>query len=120
MQQRLGGHAADVQASAAQGGSTLDTGGLQPQLPGPNRRVIPAGPTAQNDHVVVAHCCSPLGLIKNYVRNMSVSRDFGQGLSQEAGARLVMKNSKRKFHRNRYKVTAYNGASVVSVHGPGF
>ncbi|AEA72156.1 Hypothetical protein PSEBR_m1751 [Pseudomonas brassicacearum subsp. brassicacearum NFM421] len=51
---------------------------------------------------------------------MSVSRDFGQGLSQEVGAGLVMKNSKRKFHRNRYKVTAYNGASVAFVHGPGF
>ncbi|KIR13072.1 hypothetical protein PFLU4_58270 [Pseudomonas fluorescens] len=59
MQQGLGGHAADVQAGAAQGGSAFDTGGFQAQLPGPNRRVIPAGSAAQNDHVVVAHRCSP-------------------------------------------------------------
>lgn len=51
---------------------------------------------------------------------MSVSADFGQGLSQEACAGLVMKNSKRKFHRNRYKVTVYNAASVAFVHGPDF
>ncbi|MNG28496.1 hypothetical protein D3C84_1137660 [compost metagenome] len=59
MQQCLGRHATDVQASAAEGGAAFDTGGFKAQLAGANRRVIAAGASAQYHDVIVAHGCTP-------------------------------------------------------------
>ena len=55
VQQRLGRDAADVQAGAAQGRAALDTGHRQTQLTGPDGRIVPARPAADDDHVVLRH-----------------------------------------------------------------
>ncbi|MNF76041.1 hypothetical protein D3C84_581380 [compost metagenome] len=59
MQQRLGGHAADIQASAAECGTSFDAGGLQTQLSGADRRVVTTGATAEYHDVISAHGCTP-------------------------------------------------------------
>src|ERR1035441_10041519 len=51
-QQGLGRNATDMQAGAAQVGIFLDEGGLQPKLPGANRRSVSRGPAADDGYVV--------------------------------------------------------------------
>ena len=55
VQQRLGGHAADIEAGAAQGDALFDNGRLQAELTGADRRVVAAGAAADDDDVVLSH-----------------------------------------------------------------
>ncbi|MNK78659.1 hypothetical protein D3C87_983010 [compost metagenome] len=59
VQQRLGRHAADVQAGTAQGRASFYASRFQAQLAGANRRVVTAGATAQNHDVISAHGSTP-------------------------------------------------------------
>ncbi len=52
VQQGLGGHAADVQAGAAQRGALLDQGGLEAQLAGADGGVVAARPAPDDHHVI--------------------------------------------------------------------
>jgi hypothetical protein len=54
VQQRLGRHAADVQAGAAEGGAHLHAGDLQAELTGADRGVVAAGSAADDHNVVEA------------------------------------------------------------------
>ncbi|MNN78610.1 hypothetical protein D3C81_1951790 [compost metagenome] len=55
MQQGLRGHAADVQAGAAQGFPALDASHLHAQLAGLDRRVVTTRAAAYHHHVVCTH-----------------------------------------------------------------
>ncbi|MNV14800.1 hypothetical protein D3C71_1054970 [compost metagenome] len=59
MQQRLGWHATDVQAGAAECGASFHAGGFQTQLSGADRRVVTTGATAEYHDVISAHGCTP-------------------------------------------------------------
>ncbi|MOA17348.1 hypothetical protein D3C78_1376050 [compost metagenome] len=55
MQQRLGRHAADIQAGAAEGFPALHAGHPEAQLAGADRRVVATGAATDHNDVVVAH-----------------------------------------------------------------
>jgi len=55
VQQRLGRHAADIQAGATEGFAALHAGNFQAQLARANGRVVAAGAAADDDHIVCAH-----------------------------------------------------------------
>jgi hypothetical protein len=74
VQQRLGGNAADVEASAAQRLAAFHAGGLQAQLRRADRADIAAGAGADEDHVVVV--VQP---------NSSVIPDLTAGIEPGAG-----------------------------------
>ncbi|MCY1187889.1 hypothetical protein D9M73_289270 [compost metagenome] len=59
MQQRLGRHASDVQAGAAEGRAAFDASGFQAQLAGADCCVVTAGASAQNHDVIAAHGFAP-------------------------------------------------------------
>ena len=60
VQQRLGGHTADIEAGAAERRALLHHGDLQAQLARADAGVVAAGAAADDDDVVLSHCSSVL------------------------------------------------------------